>query len=54
MTSGIGSVSGSPTFAGNTMTVNLTGVTDVQTLAVTLSASSTAFPKSSSGHHRQR
>ena len=27
---GAGSVSGSPTFAGNTMTVNLTGVADVQ------------------------
>lgn len=33
---GVGSVSGSPTFSGNTMTVNLTGVTDAQTLSVTL------------------
>jgi hypothetical protein len=37
VTSGIGSVTGSPTFRGNTMTVNLTGVTDVQTITVTLS-----------------
>jgi hypothetical protein len=37
VTSGIGSVSGSPTFVGNTMTVNLTGVTDVQKITVTLS-----------------
>jgi hypothetical protein len=37
VTSGTGSVAGSPTFSGNTMTVNLTGVTDVQQLAVTLS-----------------
>jgi hypothetical protein len=37
VTSGTGSVSGSPAFAGNTMTVNLTGVTNTQTVAVTLS-----------------
>src|SRR5207237_7141791 len=37
VTSGIGSVSGPPTFSGNTMTVNLTGVTDVQQITVTLS-----------------
>jgi uncharacterized delta-60 repeat protein len=37
VTSGIGSVTGSPTFSGNTMTVNLTGVTDVQQITVTLS-----------------
>ena len=37
VTSGAGTVSGSPSFAGNTMTVNLSGVTDVQTLTVTLS-----------------
>jgi hypothetical protein len=36
VSSGTGTVSGSPTFSGNTMTVNLTGVTDVQQLAVTL------------------
>jgi hypothetical protein len=37
VTSGIGTVSGPPTFSGNTMTVNLTGVTDVQQITVTLS-----------------
>ena len=37
VTSGAGSVVGSPTFAANTMTVNLTGVTDVQKITVTLS-----------------
>jgi subtilisin family serine protease len=36
VTSGIGSVSGSPVFSGNTMTVNLIGVTDVQRITVTL------------------
>jgi hypothetical protein len=35
--SGTGSVSGSPTFSANTMTVNLTGVTNVQQIAVKLS-----------------
>ena len=34
---GVGSVSGSPAFAANTMTVNLTGVTNAQTIEVTLS-----------------
>ncbi len=37
VTNGIGSVAGSPTFNGNTMTIHLTGVTDVQKIAVTLS-----------------
>ena len=37
VTSGVGNVLGSPTFSGNTMTVNLTGVTDVQQITVTLS-----------------
>ena len=37
VTAGTGSISGSPTFSGNTMTVNLTGVTDVQRITVTLS-----------------
>ncbi len=37
VTSGTGNVSGAPIFADNTMTVNLTGVTDVQRLTVTLS-----------------
>ena len=35
--SGLGSVAGSPTFSGNTMTVNLTGVGDAQTIALNLS-----------------
>ena len=43
VTSGIGSVAGSPTFAGNTMTVNLTGVTDVQKITVTLSNVTDSF-----------
>ncbi len=37
VTSGVGSIAGSPTLSGNTMTVNLTGVGNAQTLAVTLS-----------------
>jgi subtilisin family serine protease len=37
VTSGRGKVQGSPTFSGNTMTVNLRGVTDVQKITVTLS-----------------
>ncbi len=37
VTGGAGSVSGSPTFSANTMTVNLTGVTDQQQLTVMLS-----------------
>ena len=37
VTSGVGSVSGSPTFSGNTMTVNLTGVADAQKVTLTLS-----------------
>jgi hypothetical protein len=37
VTSGVGTVSGPPTFSGNTMTVNLTGVSDVQRITVTLS-----------------
>lgn len=36
VTSGSGSVLGSPSFNDNEMTVNLTGVTDIQTLTVTL------------------
>ena len=35
-TSGTGTVSGSPTFAGRTMTVNLTGVADAQLVTLTL------------------
>ncbi len=37
VSSGAGSISGSPIFSGTTMTVNLTGVTDVQQITVTLS-----------------
>jgi Dockerin type I domain len=37
VTSGTGTVAGSPAFSGNTMTVNLTGVADVQQITVTLS-----------------
>ncbi len=37
VTGGTGSVSGTPTFSGNDMTVDLTGVADQQTLSVTLS-----------------
>jgi len=43
VTSGTGSVSGPPTFSGNTMTVNLTGVTDVQQITVTLSSVTDCF-----------
>ena len=38
VTSGTGSVSGSPTFSGNTMTVNLTGVTNPQSIDLTLTS----------------
>src|SRR5207244_5505007 len=37
ITTGTGTVSGPPTFSGNTMTVNLTGVSDIQQITVTLS-----------------
>ena len=43
VTSGTGSASGSPTFAGNTMTVNLTGVTNVQSITVTLNSVTDVF-----------
>jgi hypothetical protein len=36
VTSGVGSIVGSPSFSANTMTVNLTGVSNAQTLALTL------------------
>jgi hypothetical protein len=36
VTQGVGTVSGPPTFSGNTMTVNLTSVADVQRITVTL------------------
>jgi hypothetical protein len=37
VTTGVGSVAGSPIFSGKTMTVNLTGVADVQKITLTLS-----------------
>jgi uncharacterized delta-60 repeat protein len=43
VTSGTGNVSGAPTFSGNTMTVNLTAVTNVQVLTVTLSGVTDQF-----------
>ncbi len=43
VTGGTGSVVGSPVFSANTMTVNLTGVTDVQTLTVTLANVTDSF-----------
>lgn len=43
VTSGTGSVAGNPTFNANTMTVNLTGVTNQQTLTVTLSNVTDSF-----------
>ena len=43
VTTGSGSVAGSPIFKGNTMTVNLTGVSDVQKVTVTLSNVTDSF-----------
>ncbi|MEO5720688.1 MAG: dockerin type I domain-containing protein, partial [Chthoniobacterales bacterium] len=43
VTSGTGSVSGAPTFNGDTMTINLTGITDVQKITVTLSNVTDSF-----------
>jgi len=43
VTGGVGNVAGTPTFSGSTMTVNLTGVTNVQTVTVTLSNVTDAF-----------
>jgi hypothetical protein len=43
VTSGTGSVLGTPTFSTNTMTVTLTGVTDIQQITVTLSSVTDAF-----------
>jgi hypothetical protein len=40
---GTGDVSGTPTFAANTMTVNLTGVANAQTIAITLSNVTDSF-----------
>ncbi len=43
LTSGVGSVSGSPIFSGNTMSVQLTGVADVQKITLTLHAVTDKF-----------
>ena len=43
VTGGIGAVSGNPTFAGNVMSINLTGVTDAQRMTVTLSGVADAY-----------
>jgi CSLREA domain-containing protein len=43
VTTGTGAVTGTPTFSGNTMTVNLTGVADVQRITVTLSGVTDTF-----------
>jgi Dockerin type I domain len=43
VTVGVASVMGNPSFAGNTMTVNLTGVTDVQKITVTVSSVTDSF-----------
>ena len=42
-TSGTGGISGSPIFQGNTMTVNLVGVSDVQKLTLSLSNATDVF-----------
>jgi hypothetical protein len=43
VTGGVGSVSGNPSFSTNTMTVNLTGVSDQQKITVTLSGVTDTF-----------
>ena len=43
VTPGVGTVSGVPAFSGNTMTVNLTGVADVQRITVTLTSVHDSF-----------
>src|SRR6202011_3232017 len=43
VTQGVGTVSGPPTFSGNTMTVNLTSVADVQRITVTLTSVTDSF-----------
>ena len=40
---GVGSVSGAPSFSTNTMTINLTGVTDVQQITVTATGVTDVF-----------
>jgi hypothetical protein len=43
VTNGTGGVAGAPTFSGDTMTVNLTGVANAQTVTVTLSNVTDSF-----------
>lgn len=43
VTAGTAAISGAPTFVSNTMTVNLTGVTDVQKITITLSGVTDSF-----------
>ena len=43
MGGGVGNISGSPTFSGNTMIVNLTGVTDQQAVTVNLTGVMDSF-----------
>lgn len=43
VTTGIGAVAGTPTFSDNTMTVNLSGVADVQRITVTLAGVTDSF-----------
>ena len=43
VTSGVGAIAGTPTFSANTMTVNLSGVADVQKITVTLSNVTDSF-----------
>jgi hypothetical protein len=43
VTSGVGSMAGGPTFNGNTMTISLTGVADLQKITVTLSNVTDSF-----------
>jgi hypothetical protein len=43
VTAGTGSVAGAPVFSGNTMTVNLTGVTDAQRITVSLTGVTDQF-----------
>ena len=43
LTSGVAKISGAPVFSGNTMTVNLTGVINAQTISVTLGSVTDAF-----------
>ncbi|MGI8435904.1 MAG: hypothetical protein ACR2NX_03235 [Chthoniobacterales bacterium] len=43
LTTGAGTIAGSPSISGNTMTVNLSGVTDVQRITLTLSSVTDTF-----------